>query len=147
MAKFDRNAIVPCSAEEMFHLVAEIENYPQFISWCKFVSYKTDFPGCITAEIKAEIKGIPLNFSTRNKNTPFKSIDINLHKGSFKALSGKWSFADIAEGQCNVGFFIEWKFRSLVLEKSSGFIFEQVADKIFDAFLERAHEKQRKNRD
>ena len=145
MAKFSRNAIVPCSAKEMFQLVAEIEKYPEFILWCKFVSYHVDFNDDITAKIKAEVKGIPFNFSTKNKNTPFSSIVISLLEGPFSELSGKWTFSEIAENRCEVGFFIKWRFSSFILEKSSGLIFDQVADKIFEAFIERAYEKYRKN--
>ena len=129
------------SAKSMYNLVSNIEEYPNFLPWCKSIDYKKISATCIVANINAELKGIPISFSTINTNKPHKEIEIKLNEGPFKSFNGLWVFSDVGNHNSKVEFSLEYNFKNFILEKTFGLVFDQIAKTIFDAFIEKANEK------
>jgi ribosome-associated toxin RatA of RatAB toxin-antitoxin module len=141
MSKISRSAITLNTAKSMFDLVSSVNEYPSFLPWCKSVDYKEISENTIIANITAELKGIPIKFSTINTNIPHKEIHIRLNKGPFKSFNGLWVFTDLEKQKSKVEFVLEWNLKNFILEKTIGVIFDQIAKSIFDAFINRANEK------
>ena len=57
--------------------------------------------------------------------------------GPFRRVENRWSFAE-APGGCDVGFFISYEFKSLVLQALVGGLFDRVFRRYTQAFEERA---------
>lgn len=64
-------------------------------------------------------------------------IEIRLVDGPFKHLEGFWLFDEVPEG-CQISFDLEFEFAGWVFSAILGPVFEQVTEKMVDAFCERA---------
>ena len=123
----------------MYQLVADVENYPKFLPWCNSVAIIERTSTCIIAELDCDLRGIPIEFTTRNKIF-IQKVEISLVKGPFKTLNGTWKFESLGENMCNVEFRISWEMANFFFEKTTGFVFGQLSQKIFDSFIRKAYE-------
>jgi ribosome-associated toxin RatA of RatAB toxin-antitoxin module len=141
MAEVNKSALVAYSAERMYALVDQVENYPEFLPWCGGTTVELRTGEITRAEIRIAYHGIRQSFKTENRNTPPNLIDIHLVSGPFRRLDGHWRFHVLAEDACRIEFRLHYEFSSRILEKLVGPVFNYIANSFVDAFLARA-EKQ-----
>lgn len=132
---------LPYSASQMFDLVMDVEKYPHFLPWClaaKIVNHldKQHFE----ADLVISFKGFSEKYSSDVKASQLVdkfSIDVVAIDGPFKNLANRWQFRDISGG-CEIEFFIDFEFKSIILGKIIGAVFEKATNKMIDAFENRA---------
>jgi len=129
---------VPFSAQQMYDLVVNCEDYPAFLPWCAGGRILEQNGNELSAELQIDFKGIKQSFSTRNRNIPGSSIEMELLSGPFKSLRGNWRFTALAEDACRVEFELEYHFASSLLEKIVGPVFSHITATFVDAFVQRA---------
>ena len=95
MPEIYRSQEVAMSQQDLFQLVADVENYPKFLPWCNSVTITEQTSTTIIAELDCDLRGIPIEFTTRNKNIYPQSIEFSLVKGPFKTLNGTWRFESL----------------------------------------------------
>ena len=78
MVKLERSALVPYSASQMFDLVNDIEQYPQFMQGCKSASVISCTEGELVGELCLAKAGISHRFTTRNTLTRPVTIEMQL---------------------------------------------------------------------
>jgi len=132
----------------MFDLVMDVEKYPQFLPWClaakitKRFNVK-EFNQHLEADLAISFKGFTQKYSSDIRAS--KTIDdeflisVAAIDGPFKNLVNSWQFRDISGG-CEVEFFIDFEFKSMILGKMIGMIFEKATNKMIDAFEKRAEQ-------
>jgi len=125
----------------MYDLVVNCEDYPAFLPWCAGGRILEQNGNELSAELQIDFKGIKQSFSTRNRNVPGKSIEMELLSGPFKSLRGHWRFTALAEDACRVEFELEYHFASSLLEKIIGPVFSHITATFVDAFVQRAEAK------
>ncbi len=132
-----KSRTVPFSCEQMFHLVDDVESYSQYLPYCSssMVHYRDDDEVQATLEIAAA--GMSKSFTTRNLLQKNKMIEIRLVDGPFQHLEGFWRFEHVEEG-CIISFDLEFEFAGKMMSLLLGPVFEQVTNKMVDAFCERA---------
>jgi coenzyme Q-binding protein COQ10 len=126
----------------MFAIVADVERYPEFLPWCsKLVVRSREKQGeidILTAEMTVAYHGISERYTSRVRCDPkARTIDSTHVEGPFKTLDSRWSFTPRGDA-CEVGFFIEFAFRSLVLSTLANVAFGLVASRMAEAFIKRA---------
>jgi len=137
MKKISRSAIVEHSAQRLYELVEDIESYPQFLPWC--LASHAERAGRVTiATLTVGVSGLRQAFTTRNENSPGKSIAMQLVEGPFRAFAAAWAFRPLSAAACKVEFSIEYEFSSRALAKLLEPLFERMADTMVDAFTRRA---------
>ena len=57
--------------------------------------------------------------------------------GPFRSVDNRWSFAE-APGGCDVGFYIAYEFKSMMMQMLVGSLFDRVFRRYTQAFEERA---------
>jgi coenzyme Q-binding protein COQ10 len=57
--------------------------------------------------------------------------------GPFKKMISKWQIREISAKECEVEFFIDFEFNSIILEKILGIVFEKAATKMMECFEDR----------
>jgi coenzyme Q-binding protein COQ10 len=67
-------------------------------------------------------------------------IDVAYLDGPFRYLNNHWSFTPLAEGGCEVDFFVDFEFRSRTLQAIIGVVFNEAMQRIVRAFEARAQE-------
>ena len=75
--------------------------------------------------------------------TPFRrrrQILMELVRGPFTRLIGRWRFEPIGERGSRVGFHVEFEFKNRLMAVALNPVFESVCDNIVDAFVVRARE-------
>jgi len=138
MAEVVKSVLVPYSAQEMFDLVSDVGSYPDFLPWCGGTSVEPQADGSRLEKVQIAFKGLRQSFTTRNRHAPGARIDMALHDGPFKSLTGAWVFLPLNERSCKVVFSLDYHFSSKILEKLVGPVFEQITTSFVDAFVQRA---------
>ena len=93
---------MPFSPQQMYELVNNINDYPQFLNWCEGASILNQSEDQITASVQINKGGLKQNFSTLNTLKPFRLIEIQLLEGPFEQLSGEWRFEPLGENAAKV---------------------------------------------
>ncbi|MGA0571180.1 type II toxin-antitoxin system RatA family toxin [Variovorax sp. VNK109] len=144
MKTVQKSVLIWYSAQEMFALVAAVDQYPEFLPWCDRAAILEQDEQGMTAEVGISISGIRQSFTTRNTHTPGERIDMKLVKGPFSQLNGQWRFVPVAgdPGQraCKVEFQLDYGFDNRALAALVGPVFDKIAGTLVDAFVKRAEQ-------
>lgn len=133
---------MPYSAEQMYNLVADISNYPEFLPWCAAVRIldqrETEGGAVIDADLVISFKLFREKFGSRVTLMPKdRRIDVAYLDGPFKYLDNHWKFHPNEQG-CEVEFFVDFEFRSRALQVIIGLVFNEAMQRIVGAFEARA---------
>ena len=140
MAQISRNALVPYSAEQMYRLVDNVNEYPLFLPWCSRAQEHERSSEAVKASVEIAKGAVNKSFTTLNRLMPNKSIEMSLVDGPFKHLHGFWRFDSLDAQACKVSFDLEFEFSNKLIAFAIGSIFNQVANTLVDSFVKRAHE-------
>ncbi|PHV04352.1 ubiquinone-binding protein [Janthinobacterium sp. BJB412] len=138
MAVVHKSVFLGYSAEQMFDLVARVEDYPKFLPWCGGVEVKERGENTVVASLGIHYHGIRQSFTTSNVNTPSSSIKMRLVDGPFKTLDGTWTFKALREDACKIELDLHYEFSSIILEQLIGPVFGMIANSMVDCFCKRA---------
>lgn len=138
MAVVHKSVLLAYSAEQMYALVENFEDYPKFLPWCGGAAILRREGEKIVASLTINYHGIRQSFVTKNTNTPPTSIDMELVEGPFKHLHGTWTFQSLRVDACKVEFDLYYEFSSRVLEQLIGPVFSKIANSFVDSFCKRA---------
>jgi ribosome-associated toxin RatA of RatAB toxin-antitoxin module len=121
----------------MYNLVNEVEKYSEFLPYCQesIVHHRDEDEVQATLVIAAA--GMHKSFTTRNRLQINKMIEIRLIDGPFSHLEGFWRFDEVPEG-CQISVDLEFEFAGRMVSMLLGPVFEQVTEKMVDAFCDRA---------
>ncbi|KQQ36017.1 cyclase [Duganella sp. Leaf126] len=138
MAVVHKSVFLGYSAQQMFELVARIEDYPKFLPWCGGVEIRERSDNRTVASIGINYHGVKQSFTTSNDNVPFESIRMKLVDGPFKTLDGVWTFKTLREDACKIELDLRYEFSSTLLDKLVGPVFGMIANSMVDSFCKRA---------
>jgi coenzyme Q-binding protein COQ10 len=131
------------SAGDMFALVANVEAYPEFVPLCrdlKVLRREASGEGeVIIARMGVAYKLFSESFTTRVELKPAAStILVHYLDGPFRHLDNRWTFVPLSKQACEVGFFLDYEFKTTALQLLMGAVFDQAFRKFADAFEARA---------
>jgi ribosome-associated toxin RatA of RatAB toxin-antitoxin module len=140
MASVQKSVLVPYSAEQMFELVAGVEDYPKFLPWCGGAAVLEQ--GSVETLVRLDINyhGVRAHFITANRNQRPDRITIELHAGPFRHLDGTWRFLPLGANGSKVELELHYEFATAVLERLIGPVFGHIAHTFIDAFVRRAED-------
>ena len=138
MAVVHKSVFLGYSAQQMFDLVARVEDYPQFLPWCGGVEVREQGDNTLVATLAIHYRGVRQRFTTSNQNTPSTSIRMTLVDGPFKILDGLWTFKVLRDDACRIDLDLHYEFSSMLLEKLVGPVFGTIANSMVDSFCKRA---------
>jgi ribosome-associated toxin RatA of RatAB toxin-antitoxin module len=138
MPRVERSVLVHYSAEQMFDLVANVEDYPQFLPWCSGSRVVPEHGGGLDASVELDYRGIRSRFTTRNQLRYPEQIRMTLVEGPFRSLEGVWHFHALRSGACKVQLSLHYEFANGLLGRAVAPVFDIVANSMIDAFADRA---------
>jgi len=143
MTTHSESRVMPYSAQQMYDLIAKIEDYPEFLPWCAAVRKRSSkmVDGCETvdADMIVSFKVFREKFGSRVVLNPEAGkIDVSYIDGPFKYLTNNWHFEPVDEGSCTVNFFVDFEFKSRTLQALIGVVFHQAMQQVVRAFEKRA---------
>jgi coenzyme Q-binding protein COQ10 len=132
--------ILPHSQENLFDLVADIESYPDFLPWCVGIRVRRRVEIRTLADMMIGYKMFRERFTSLvTLDRPLR-IDVQYFDGPFKYLNNHWIFRPAGEKACEIDFYIDFEFRSKVLQKLIGAVFNEAVRRMVSSFEKRADE-------
>lgn len=144
MPRFSSKRRVNHSAREMFDLVADVERYPEFVPLCQSlkVRQRTQQPDgieVVVADMTVSFKLVKETFTSKvTLDRSNLTILVEYLRGPFRHLENRWSFEPKSEKACDVGFFLEYEFKSRMLAMLMGTMFDAAFARFSAAFEKRA---------
>lgn len=138
MAVVHKTVFLGYSAEQMFDLVAKVEDYPKFLPWCGAAKVLEHTDDKLVACMGINFHGVRQSFTTANVNTRPTQMTMKLVDGPFKVMDGVWTFKALRADACKVEFDLHYEFSSIILEQLIGPVFGMIANSMVDSFCKRA---------
>lgn len=135
--------VLPYTPEQMYDLVADVGRYPEFLPWnsaarVRRVTDQPDGRQLMEADLVISFKVFRERFASRVMlDQPARRIDTEYLDGPFKYLKSYWIFQPDPKG-CEVEFFVDFEFKSAILQKVIGLVFNEAMHRIVAAFEKRA---------
>ncbi|HCA89550.1 MAG: ubiquinone-binding protein [Legionellaceae bacterium] len=137
MTVVKKSRVVQFSCAQMYELVNDVERYSEFLPYCSASHVIYRDADMVKATLVIAAAGMKKSFTTSNHQQLNKMIEIRLVDGPFKHLQGFWRFDEVDRG-CRIVFDLEFEFAGRMFSMLLGPIFEQITDKMVDAFCMRA---------
>lgn len=135
--------ILPYRPEELFALVGDVRAYPDFVPWISSIRVWNERETAagvneVDAEAQVGFAMIRERFATAVKrDCNQRMITVSLIRGPFKHLRNEWRFLPEATGT-KVDFFIDFEFRSKLLDRVLQANFDRAAHRLIGCFETRA---------
>lgn len=126
--------------EQLFDLVADVEKYPEFLPWCVDASIRRREGDLIVADLVIGYRVFRERFTSTVALDRPRRIDVTYSDGPFRYLNNHWIFAPEGPDSCVIDFFVDFEFRSRVLQAVVGRVFGEAVKVMVHAFERRADE-------
>jgi len=142
MPTHSETRVLPYTAQQMYDLVGDVENYPKFLPWTAAARIRSrddcDDHSVMLADLVISFKVFRERFGSRVTLWPGDHrIDTEYLDGPFKHMISKWAFRDVDDG-VEVSFFVDFEFRNPILQGAAGMFFYEAMQRIVRAFERRA---------
>ncbi len=136
---------MPYTAQQMYDLVADVGSYPKFLPWTAAARIRSTEPKGQGIEMLADLvisfKVFRERFGSRVMLFPDDmKIDTEYLDGPFQHMKSNWAFSDRDDGGCDVSFFVDFEFKSKILQGVIGVVFNEAMQRVVRAFEARARE-------
>ncbi len=131
---------LPYRPEQLFDLVAGVERYPEFLPWCKAARITRRDGDVFFADLVVAFKMFRERFSSKVTLMPKTGVDVEYIDGPFRYLNNHWRFDPAADGSCIVDFYVDFEFRSRILQNLIGLLFNEAVSRMVGAFEARARQ-------
>ena len=129
--------VVPYRPEQLFDLVADVGRYTEFLPWCVGARIRSRTPGELRADLTIGFGPFRESFASRVSLDRPHRVKVAYENGPFRYLNNQWVFAVVPEGT-EVDFFVDFEFRSRLLQAAIGVVFNEAVRRMVGAFLRRA---------
>ncbi|NKC13633.1 MAG: ubiquinone-binding protein [Gammaproteobacteria bacterium] len=133
-----RSNLVQFSQSQMFALVADVSAYQYFLPWCRRSVVHESNECSMRASLEVAKGPFSKRFTTLNKLTPNRCIDIELVEGPFRSLDGRWMFHERGGHACFISLNLNFEFVSRIVAATFGPVFNEIAGTMVNAFSRRA---------
>jgi coenzyme Q-binding protein COQ10 len=143
MHVFEMKHPVAHTADEMYALVARVEDYPKFLPLCEALQVTrrevVEGKEILVATMQVGYKLIRESFTTKVAlDKPMRTIFVEYLDGPFSHLENRWRFLPRPDGGSDIDFYIAYSFRSRMFERLMGGLFDKAVQKYTSAFEARA---------
>jgi coenzyme Q-binding protein COQ10 len=130
--------VLPYTREQLFDLVADVERYPEFLPWCLAARVRERRPDLVVADLLIGFRMVRERFTSRVELKRPSCIDVTYAEGPFRYLNNHWVFNELPNGCTEIDFFVDFEFRSALLQKLIGLLFNEAVRRMVAAFEARA---------
>ena len=140
MKKSKKEIELKHEATELYNIVLNIEDYPNYIPWCSQIEIISRKKNTIKANMTVNYKFFPTQEFVSNVeyDNNKKIIKTNYIKGPLKNLNTRWKFKKLGKEKTKVEFTIGFEFKNFFHQKIAELFFPLIEVKMMDSFIERA---------
>ena len=139
MITIERSALVPFSAPQMYALVDDISQYPQFMHGCIAAEEVSRTDDELIGRLTLGKAGMRYSFTTRNQLVPPERMDMSLVEGPFRSFSATWHFKALTEHACKVSLSMQFDWAGGLLGAAMEKLFQHSANTLVDEIVDRAN--------
>ena len=142
MPTHKENKFLSYSSQQMYNLVSDVGSYPEFLPWCAAARVNSIIDEgsdrVMSADLVISFKVFRERFCSEVRLSPREYfIQTKYIDGPFKYMNSTWQFNDCPDG-CTVTFFVDFEFKSIILQGLIGLVFHDAMQRIVRAFEARA---------
>jgi coenzyme Q-binding protein COQ10 len=131
--------VVPYRPDQLFDLVADVGKYPQFLPWCVGARVRSRTETELVADLTIGFGPFRESFTSRVALERPDRVRVKYENGPFRYLNNQWAFKPDPRG-CRVEFFVDFEFRSRLLQAAIGVVFNEAVRRMVNAFSKRARD-------
>ena len=128
---------LPYTQQQLFDLLADVARYPEFLPWCTACRITKREGNVIEADLMIGFKMVRERFTSRVTLSAPGRVDVQYLDGPFRYLNNHWVFKPTDDG-CVIDFYIDFEFRSRILQRLMGPLFNEAVRRMVSAFDTRA---------
>src|SRR5690349_2598333 len=129
--------ILRYTPEQLFDMVADIRRYPEFLPWCVGARIVSRSESEVIADLTIGFKMFRETFRSQVTLERPHHVHVRYLTGPFRYLNNHWRFTPVAGGT-EVDFFVDFEFRSRLLQAVIGTVFNEAVRLMVRAFERRA---------
>jgi coenzyme Q-binding protein COQ10 len=129
--------ILRYTPEQLFDLVADVRRYPEFLPWCVGARVLSQSETELTADLTIGFKIFRETFRSHVALERPGHVHVRYLNGPFRYLNNHWRFTPVGQGT-EVDFFVDFEFRSRLLQAAIGMVFNEAVRLMVRAFERRA---------
>jgi ribosome-associated toxin RatA of RatAB toxin-antitoxin module len=133
VARLHLTAHIDAPVDRVYHIVADVEQYPAFLPDVLRVEKSGD-----VVAMTLRMAVVPVRLVTRATFMPSESIDLELLEGPFRSFHARWTFTP-GGGGTDVAYHADYELPvfGLLLAGAAGHVLEQATQKQIRAFAAR----------
>jgi coenzyme Q-binding protein COQ10 len=132
--------LLPYTIEQLFALVADVERYPEFLPWCVASRIRRREGEVFFADLVIGFKMVRERFTSKVTLSRPDRIDVTYTEGPFHHLNNHWVFRPMPDGMTEIDFYVDFEFRSKLLQTLIGALFNEAVKLMVSAFEKRARQ-------
>ena len=138
MPRHSETRHLPYTPEQLFDMVADIARYHEFLPWVVAVRIRSSSEAETVADLVVGFNAFTERFTSRVTKERPSRICVDYVEGPLKYLHNEWTFERAADGGTNVGFSVDFAFKSRIFESLAGAMFDRALRRMTTAFEQRA---------
>lgn len=123
--------------EQLFDMVADVRRYPEFLPWCVGARIISRSEQELVADLTIGFKMFRETFRSQVTLERPHHVHVRYLNGPFRYLNNHWRFHAHPQGT-EVDFFVDFEFRSRLLQAVIGTVFNEAVRLMVRAFERRA---------
>lgn len=139
MVTIERSALVNFSAQQMYALVGDIEQYPRFMQGCIAAEVLSRTETEVIGRLTLGKAGIKYSFTTCNRLLPNEAMEMSLVEGPFNNFGATWRFLALTPDACKVSLHMNFDWSGGLLGSAMEKLFQYSANTLVDELVNRAH--------
>ncbi len=139
MPTYADRKLVGYTPEQLYDLVADVGRYPEFLPWCVGARVRSQTPTELVADLTIGFGPFRESFTSRVTLERPHKIQVRYENGPFRYLNNQWVFIPDPNG-VQVDFWVDFEFRSKLLQRAIGVVFNEAVRRMVGAFLKRARD-------
>ena len=139
MRTYSESRRLPHPADSLYAIITDVENYREFLPWCVASRVRQRHANFMIADLVIGYGAIRETFTSKVELDPqARTVRSTQQSGPFRHLESLWTISVASQDEAVVDFAISFEFKSFLLEKLIGAVFDRAARSMVEAFEKRA---------